>query len=315
MIKQELSFSSAGTRCGATWFAPQGGGPFPAIVMAHGFGATRELGLEPFARAFCEAGIAALTFDYRHYGTSDGEPRELLSVALQRADYRAAIDFVRTLPRVDGRRIALWGTSFSGGHVLALSAEELGLRAVVAQVPFTSGKRTSRALPVSVSLRMTARGLRDELGSWLGQEPVYLPVLGKTGTLAFLAGDEHEACYSSLIPPEVLAAGRWHNRAAARLALTIAFVEPGAALKQARVPVLMVLAEDDALTPSAYAREAARDAPRATVVTVPGGHFGIYTGDTFQEVVAAELRFLRAQLAEQARDPAAQSSEHGAAQT
>src|ERR1700737_4146534 len=87
----------------------------------------------------CAAGLAALVFDYRHFGASEGEPRQLLDIKLQLADWTAAIAFARTLEGIDEERIALWGTSFSGGHDIELAAHDGRVAAVVAQVPFVDG--------------------------------------------------------------------------------------------------------------------------------------------------------------------------------
>jgi dienelactone hydrolase len=177
MERTELNFDSSGLRCAGLWYVPEKAGRHPVIVMAHGMGATRELGLDRFARRFCLAGFCVLAFDYRHYGASDGEPRELLSIARQREDYRAAVDFVRTRSEVDPSRIALWGSSFSGGHVIALAAEELNLKAVIAQVPFTSGRAAALGVSLRQALRINARALRDLFAQALGRAPVYVPWL------------------------------------------------------------------------------------------------------------------------------------------
>lgn len=126
--------------------------------MTGQFGATRELGLDAFAQRFCDAGLCVLAFDYRHYGQSEGQPRELLSIRRQKADYRAALAFARQQPEVDPQRAVLWGTSFSGGHVLALVAQGVQVRAVIAQTPFVSaaslrqGERVMRRFLIGVGL-------------------------------------------------------------------------------------------------------------------------------------------------------------------
>src|SRR5262249_49356780 len=117
-MRQDVSFFSGGLEC-AAWFYPVAGArPAPLVVMAHGLGGAPELRLEAYALRFRDAGIAAMIFDYRHYGASQGEPRELLSVRRQLEDFRAAIAFAKTLPGVDPARVAIWGSSFGGGHVL-----------------------------------------------------------------------------------------------------------------------------------------------------------------------------------------------------
>src|SRR6202035_292077 len=133
MNRLDVTFKSGGTDCAAWLYRPDGEGPFPLVVMAHGFSATRELRLDAYAERFCAAGLGALVFDYRHFGASAGEPRQLLSIPRQLADYHAAIDHARAVEWVDPDRVAVFGTSFSGGHVIAVAAADHRLAAVVSQ--------------------------------------------------------------------------------------------------------------------------------------------------------------------------------------
>src|SRR3954447_9811523 len=120
--REDVTFPSAGERCAAYLYRPEGAaGDVPCVVMAHGFSATRDDGLPAYAEAFAAAGIAALVFDYRHFGASTGTPRQLLDVGKQHEDYRAAIAYARAMGGIDPQRIALWGSSFSGGHVIAIA--------------------------------------------------------------------------------------------------------------------------------------------------------------------------------------------------
>jgi dienelactone hydrolase len=103
--------------------------------MAHGFSGFREQRFDAYAERFVQAGMAVLVFDYRHFGDSDGTPRQLLSIRRQLQDWAAAIAFGRSLPGIDPQRIALFGTSLSGGHVLTMAARDRAIAAVVAQGP------------------------------------------------------------------------------------------------------------------------------------------------------------------------------------
>ena len=102
--------------------------------MGHGFSGTRDLGLHAYAQRFAVAGLAVLVFDYRHFGASGCPPRQMVHGARQQEDYRAAVRFARGLEGVDPSRIALWGTSFSGSHVIAIAATDPRIAALVAQV-------------------------------------------------------------------------------------------------------------------------------------------------------------------------------------
>src|SRR2546421_475715 len=104
----DVSFTSSGENIAAWLYRPAAPGPQPLVVMAHGFSATRELRLPAYAERFCAAGIGVLLFDYRHFGASGGEPRQLLDIGRQHADYHAALAHARGLSWVDPRRIALF---------------------------------------------------------------------------------------------------------------------------------------------------------------------------------------------------------------
>jgi len=136
-----VEFSSGGVRCAATHLPGEGDafsdehGRRPCVVLAHGFAGTVDSGLLPFAERFAAAGLDALAFDYRHFGASDGEPRQLLSVKRQLEDWAAAVAYARTLADVDPERIVLWGSSYSGGHVVAAAVADGRVAAVISQVP------------------------------------------------------------------------------------------------------------------------------------------------------------------------------------
>ncbi len=121
--RSATSFDSHGVSCAATVYRaePLTAGPVPVIVMAHGFGSVRALRLYSYAERFAAAGYAVVVFDYRGFGDSEGEPRQLLDISMQHQDWRAALAFARTLEDVDADRVVAWGTSFAGGHVLTLA--------------------------------------------------------------------------------------------------------------------------------------------------------------------------------------------------
>ena len=140
----EVFFTSGGIPCAADLYQPDGAaGTMPCVVIGHGFSGTKGLA-RVYAERFATAGFAVLVFDYRHFGASGGEPRQLVDVGRQREDYHAAVRFARTLSGIDPERIALWGTSLSGGHVIAVAADDPRIAAVVAQLPLIDARRTGR---------------------------------------------------------------------------------------------------------------------------------------------------------------------------
>src|SRR5688572_6723951 len=115
MERLDVTFASHGDDCAAWLYLPADrAAAVPCVVMAHGFASTREEQLAAFGERFAQAGFAALIFDYRHFGDSGGEPRQLLDIGRQQDDYRAAVAYARTREEIDPARVALWGSSFSG---------------------------------------------------------------------------------------------------------------------------------------------------------------------------------------------------------
>ncbi|NUP63353.1 MAG: alpha/beta hydrolase, partial [Nonomuraea sp.] len=139
--REKVRFTSGGDDC-AAWHYPGVNGA--CVIMAGGGGVTKEPGTDPFAGPFHEAGFTVLAFDYRRLGESGGRPRQVVRMKEQVADWRAAITFAATLPGVDPARIALWGFSLSGGHVLRVAAGDPRVAAAVAQTPNADGPAAAR---------------------------------------------------------------------------------------------------------------------------------------------------------------------------
>ena len=127
-------------------YLPERARATPTVVMAHGYSAVKEMYLERFAEVFAEAGVGAVVFDNRNFGASDGEPRQEIDPWQQIRDYRDAITWASGLPEVDAERIGIWGSSYSGAHVLVVGAIDRRVKCVVAQVPLISGHANARRL-------------------------------------------------------------------------------------------------------------------------------------------------------------------------
>ncbi|MEA2391854.1 MAG: uncharacterized protein QOK31_1963 [Solirubrobacteraceae bacterium] len=293
MARTEITFDSSGERCAAWLYRPDGAAPTaPWVVLAHGWAGTRDARLDAFAERFVAAGLGALVFDYRHFGASEGEPRQLLDIRRQLADWSAAIAYVRGLEGVDPERVALWGTSFGGGHVITSAAGDSRLAAVVAHVPFADGLRNLPRLGASLVVRLVLAGLRDQLGALLRRPPHMMPAVGPPGSLGVMTSPDAEPGYLRIVP----AGSRWRNETAARIALRIASYRPGRKAKSIRCPILFAIADDDAVTPPEFALDAAAAAPRSEVKRYPGGHFDLYVGEGFERSVADETEFLTRHL-------------------
>ncbi|MEV0642373.1 MFS transporter [Streptomyces sp. NPDC050619] len=127
-----MQFASGDSYCSAWLYIPDtaSAAPVPVVVMGHGLGATREMGLAPYAERFAAAGLAVLVFTYRNLGDSGGGPRQVLSMTGQLSDWDAALEYAANLPEVDRQRVAVWGSSLGGGHAIAVAARHPELRVV-----------------------------------------------------------------------------------------------------------------------------------------------------------------------------------------
>ncbi len=156
--------------------------------------------LDAYAERFSAAGYACLVFDYRNFGDSEGQPRQLLDISMQLADWAAAVAYARTLPGIDPDRIGLWGTSFGGGHVIATAARLPGIAAAVAQCPFTDGIVSARTLSPSIFTRVGVLAARDLVAARLGKPPVMVSAVGKPGEVALMNAPDAYPGYLRLVP-------------------------------------------------------------------------------------------------------------------
>ncbi len=287
--REDVTFRSGADHVSAWLYRPDDTGPggAPLLVMAHGLGAVRTMRLDAYAERFAAAGYACLVFDYRNFGDSGGAPRQLLDVDMQLADWAAAVDFAHTLDGVDPARIGLWGTSFSGGHVIATAAR-LPVAAVVAQCPFTDGIASARTIPPLTTARVSALAVRDLVAARLGNPPVMVATAGRPGEVALMTTPDAYPGYLKLMPQGQTV----RNEVAARFGMKILGYRPGRAAAKVRCPILFCVCDTDSVAPAGPTLRYAARAPRGTVKRYPEGHFDIYVGDAFERVVADQLEFL-----------------------
>ncbi|CRZ15379.1 alpha/beta hydrolase [Mycolicibacterium neworleansense] len=299
MTYTELTFYSAGERCSAWHFAAAGDGlTGPAgravVVMAHGFGGTKDSGLQPFAERFSAAGLDVLAFDYRGFGASDGQPRQSVSVERQMADYGAAIAAAQRLPGVDRSRVVLWGSSFSGSHVLRVAAQCADVAAVIGMTPLTSGLAASRAAvahrDVASALRWTLAGVKSRVAVAAGRAPTLMPLAAEPGEAGALALDGAYESYRAIAGPT------WRNEVDSAIGMELVQIRTGAAAKSLKCPVLIQIADFDRFVPANSVMKTAVQA-RAQVHHYPCDHFDVWPGhDWFDTAADDQVKFLTAHL-------------------
>lgn len=292
VTRHDVTFDSNGDSCAAWLFLPDGLERPPVVVLGHGLGGTREMGLDAYAERFAQAGVAALAFTYRHFGDSGGQPRQLLSIKRQLADWDAAIAHVRGRSDVDGSRIAVWGSSFGGGHAIVVASRHPDLRAVVSQCPFTDGFASAQALGPISTLRLLTTCAQDLLAKALNRDPVLLTVAGAPGEKALMTAPDALPGYLALVPEDT----NFVNGVAARVAPTITWHRPGKKVKDVVMPILFCICDHDSVAPPEETIAYAKTAPKGEIKLYDAGHFDIYLGAPFESVVVDQVEFLTRHL-------------------
>ena len=290
--KIDSVFSSRGAGCHGSLYMPSHGSRPPVVIMAHGFAAERAFRLPAYAERFVSHGMAVYLFDYRNFGDSEGEPRNWVSPFRHLQDWQAAVDHVRSLGEINPDRLALWGTSFSGGHVIVRAARDPGISAIVAQVPFVDGRTTSQTLGITYLARAVLAGVYDLAKTAIFRSPHRVPVVGDADTFAVMNRPDSKAGYLSLVPE----GSSWENACPARVFLSTSFYRPGRLAPRVKCPALILIAEKDSLIPARVVEKVASRMPRSETIRLPVGHFDVYCGEDFEKVVEIEARFLKKHL-------------------
>lgn len=292
-----LSFPSGGDHCGAWYLSAStdvlaGPNGRPCLVMAHGFGGTRDCGLLPFAEGFAAAGLDVVAFDYRGFADSTGSPRQLVSHWRQREDYHAAIAAARKMPRVDSDRIVLWGTSYSGGHVVAVAARDRRVAAAISMTPAMDGVLAFAQMARAASLKeMTGaftHGLLDALRAVTGRAPHQVPIAGKRGSAAVFTAPGAEEALVALAGPA------WSNAICARSIFSMPFNRPILSAPRLTCPLLIQVGTEDKIAPPDGARRtAAKAGHRAQLREYPVDHMSVYVGSGREMLLADQIDFAR----------------------
>ncbi|MDT5397025.1 MAG: uncharacterized protein QOK33_256 [Mycobacterium sp.] len=300
MSYAEVTFDSHGVRCHAWHFRAESDrmtGPHgrAMVVMAHGFGGTKDSGLEPFAERFAAAGTDVFAFDYRGFGASEGEPRQSISIERQVQDYGAAIDAAKALPDVDPHRIAIWGSSMSGSHVFHIGADRDDVAVVIAMTPLTSGLAAGRAAigqrSVLTALSWMATGVANKVSVARGRGAKLMPLVAYPGERGALALDGAYESYTALAGPT------WRNEVDSAVGLELGGIRATPAAKRLKCRLLVQLGDFDRYVPAASVVKTAV-AGRGEVHHYPCDHFDVWPGNEwFDKVCDDQVAFVTRALA------------------
>lgn len=252
-------------------------GAAPAVVMAHGFAGTKEMGLEEYAECFQRNGLSVLIYDHRNTGESEGSPRFDLDPVAQWRDYSHAVSYMQLRDDVDENRIGAWGTSYSGGSVIAAAALDRRIKCIVSQVPLISGyENILQLMPLQELDGVIAMLNEDKLSRAKGNAPTMMPICGREGDPCIFPGERtydyyHEQAQKN---PNV----QWENLVTLRsLEYVLEYDVSSYLSRVSPTPALMIVASEDRSTPSDLALRAyERMLQPKDLLIVQGDHYRSY---------------------------------------
>jgi len=295
---QDVSFSIDETLINAWLYLPdETNKPRPCIILTNGFCGTKDMLLEKYALRFVDAGYAVLSFDYRHFGKSEGEPRQLFSLPKQFDDIKAAVKFVRSRNEINPDKIVIWGTSSSGTYGLAIAAEDKNIAAVIGQSPAldeeANGKNAFEREGLGWMLSLIMNAQRDKGRSRFGLSPHTFPAIGKPGTTAIHTAPGAFEGYEKI-------AGNsqsFKNEVCARIMLSSHGPDLFESAEAVECPVLFHICEKDNINvpdPDKKIEKILGD--KLTIASYPIGHFDIYFGENFEKSISNQISFLKENL-------------------
>lgn len=290
------SFRIGETECAVTLRLPEGAGPFPAILMVHGWGGVQDALTLPFYGPFNQAGFAVMTFDYSGWAKSEGIPRNVINPWQREREVEKALQHLRAQPEIDTDRIVLWGTSFGGGHVVRAAAKHPELLGAVTQVPMLDGMAAVKAVPFFRKIRFGLYALADLIRG--KKNPVYVPVVAGPGEWASMdrdgAGEAMQKALQDLLEAEGPEAATYDNRVAARSLLNMGLYRPFKTLKQVEIPILIVGATRDSVAPFVEDKIQRLNNPNIKMEKIDANHFDPYFDPALSKNLGYQLAFLRA---------------------
>jgi alpha-beta hydrolase superfamily lysophospholipase len=280
-MRQDVRFYSEGSAVAGHLYLPDSAQfPVPGIVLCHGFAGIKELLVPSFAEYFCTKGYAALTFDYRGFGGSEGEPGRLVPLR-QIRDIRNAVTFMQSLEKVDSKRIGLWGTSFGGANAIITASSDDRIRCLCVQLTFGDGSR------------VVTGNMSEE------EKTKFFATLQKMQEKKVLTGKEMMvSIHKVLSDPQSKAFFESHVSQFPHLNIKIPFLtvaetlehKPEKFLRDLRIPIHIVAAGKDGVNPpqeSLRLFEAASD-PKELSIIEDASHYEVYQGDFFERVVGRQ---------------------------
>ena len=292
--RQDVAFSVDGVTVSAWLYLPDDiREAVPCVILSNGFGGTKDMVLEQYALHFVVNGIAAIAFDYRYFGSSGGEPRQLFNGIKRQQDIKAAINFARNHQSINPNKIILWGTSAGAAYGINIAAEDKRIAGVIAQCPSLDHKKDDKVIfkreGFLFFLKLFMHAQRDKGRSRFRLSTHMVPIVGKPGSFAFMTAPGAFEGYAGLVKES----GMFINGICARSLLMLQGKNPTKTAQDVNCPVLLQICEHDStVAPDSHTQVAQILDDKATLVKYPIDHFDIYHGEHFKKAVAEQVKFI-----------------------
>ncbi len=266
-------------------------GKVPCVILNNGFGGTKDMILENYAKEFIKEGIAALSFDYRFFGESDGQPRQMFSVNRQIEDLLAAVNYVKNREEIDKNNIAIWGTSAAGGYGIIAAAKDKDIKCIIGQCPGLDNNADNNDVfkreGIGFFIKLFIHAQRDKGRSRFKLSSHTIPLVGKPHTTAMHTVPGAFQGYSEL------ATDNFKNEVCARLIL-MRHLNPIDYADKMDCPALFQICENDQfVSAQSYVKTEEILGKKAKFIKYPIGHFDIYKGENFEKAVNKQIEFLK----------------------
>jgi uncharacterized protein len=290
MLKEKTHFTVHGLQVQGYFHFPEGERKtLPVVVMFNGYGTEWSFGTAPFIEAFTALGFVTLNVDYRYFGESEGQPRQMVDIPAQLEDCRAAINHALAQPWVDKTRLVIWGSSLGGGHAISMAAEFPQAKALIAQVPHCCSRAAMKRVKLSAIFKGMGLSIVDAIGALLGRPVITIPVVAEPDAYGVMNHPHWKEHYLSLAAHSKT----WVNAIPARSLAKGGDYRPLMVAQSIQCPALLVAAEGDSGVPIEAVKETAQKIAQCEVFTFAGEHFDVYHGVFFNDVLAREVAFLR----------------------
>lgn len=293
--RQSISIPVENTLISGWLYLPEDiGESVPCVILSNGFCGTKDAVLENYALRFVNVGVAVITYDYRYFGESGGEPRQLFNGIKQMEDLRAVINYARNQEKIDENKIVLWSTSAAGRYGIIIAAEDEKIAGVISQCPSLDHGKDDKLIlrreGIRYFLKLFMHAQRDKGRSRFGLSTHFIPAVGKPGSFALLNAPGAFEGYQSLMSESE----HFINKICGRSMLMMQGPSVTKVAQNVQCPVLILVCEKDTtVSADSYKKVAEILGGKATVIKYPVGHFDIYSGEIFNKVVDAQLDFLK----------------------